>query len=543
MGLRKHQKEMADIIKGIIAGGRTRNIIVKAVPGAGKSTIPLQAGLLISAGLADKICWICPRMSLQDQAERNFLDPFFRNLLGHNLAIRSATNERNPSRNTAGFVTTYQAVGVDANETILNDFRRHRYILVLDEYHHAGEDGVWTKALAPLYDLAVFRILMTGTLARGDKRKIAFTPYQTLGENTAIPILQDDQETSVIEYSRRDALMEKAILPLRFTLLGGMAKWETVNGRECDAKLSTNDKKKAGHALFTALRTEYATELLNNTISHWREWRRDRPSATLMVVAASIETAKEYFEYLTDIGLKAAIATSEDSEEAIKNIKLFKSGNIQVLVTCQMGYEGLDCPSISHVACLTNIRSEPWIAQCVGRAVRIDPFGGPYEEQCGFVFAPDDQLMQEVVKRIESEQESLSMPGKKKSRGLQPVEENLFGEPVPGITPLSSQLTGRQEIAIAANPAEIKTQSEIEADLLGQIEKHIRQYSFQNRYTPKRINWELMMQFGKGRRDMTVGELQGVLAFCKSQFPLSRVRGTGRRVSTKARPIAVRWAN
>jgi len=543
MPLRKHQKEMADVIKRIIAGDKTRNIIVKAVPGAGKSTIPLQAGKLITAGMADKICWICPRMSLQDQAERNFIDPFFRNLFGHNLVIRSATNERNPSRNTAGFVTTYQAVGVDVNETILNDFRRYRYILVLDEYHHAGEDGIWTKALSPLYELAAFRILMTGTLVRGDKRKIAFTPYETIGENMAIPILQDDQETSVIEYSRRDALMEKAILPLRFTLLGGTAKWATVNGVEDDAKLSTKNTKKAGHALFTALRTEYAMELLNNTISHWQDWKKEKPSATLMVVASSIETAKEYLDYLTDIGLMAAIATSDDSEEAIKNIKLFKSGRIQVLVTCQMGYEGLDCPSISHIACLTNIRSEPWIAQCVGRTVRIDPFGGPYESQCGFIFAPDDQLMQAVVRQIESEQDSLIMPGQKK-RKLEPVAEDLFGEKAPGITPLSSQLTGKKEFAItAADPIETKTPSEIEDELLKQIESHIRQYSFQNRYNPKKINWELMVQFGKSRREMTIPELKQVLAYCEANLPLAKIRGTGRsRVSTKAQPIEVRWA-
>ncbi|MBN2251138.1 MAG: DEAD/DEAH box helicase family protein, partial [Candidatus Altiarchaeota archaeon] len=167
---------MQNVISGIIGGSDVRDIIVKATPGSGKSSLPIIAGGLVTAGLADSICWVCPRMSLQDQAERNFVDPFFRRLLNHNLAIRSSTNEVNPCRGTNGFVTTYQAVGVDKRQTMLKDFRKKRYILVLDEYHHAEEEGPWTQALIPLYDKAAYRVLMTGTMARGDGKKIAFTP-------------------------------------------------------------------------------------------------------------------------------------------------------------------------------------------------------------------------------------------------------------------------------------------------------------------------------------------------------------------------------
>lgn len=481
-------------------------------------------------------------MTLQDQGERNFIDPYFRHLFNHSLTIRSSTNERNPARGTNGFITTYQAIGMDVQKTVVAEFQRRRYILVLDEYHHAEESGAWTQALQPLYDLAAFRVLMTGTLERGDKKKIAFTPYEMVGD-MSIPVLADDETTAVIEYSRQDALRDKAILPLAFTFLGGAAKWKTPEGVEQDAKLSTKDKRKSGYALYTALNTEYAQELLNAAIAHWQKVKELNNKAALMVVAASIENAKEYLTYLTDVGIKAAIATSEDSEEAMRTIKAYKLGRIDVLVAVAMCYEGLDVPSISHIACLTNIRSVPWIEQMVARAVRIDPFGGPYETQCGYVFCPDDRLMQDVVARIESEQASILGP-KEKKRKLTMVDEDLFGAKLPGITPLSSQVTGQKVHAITAMPIEDapRTNSEIETDTLGQIESHIRQFSFQNRYNPKKINWELMMQFGKSRRDMTIPELKKVLAYCKANLPLAKVRGTGHRVDTKAKPVAVRWA-
>lgn len=134
---RKHQSDMENIIQEIIDGAPVRDILVRVTPGGGKSSLPIIAGRLITAGLADAICWICPRMSLQDQAERNFLDPFFRTMFDHSLLIRSSTNEHNPCRDTRGFVTTYQAIGVDEKGTVLQEIFSKRYILVLDEYHHA----------------------------------------------------------------------------------------------------------------------------------------------------------------------------------------------------------------------------------------------------------------------------------------------------------------------------------------------------------------------------------------------------------------------
>ncbi|MCE5335160.1 MAG: DEAD/DEAH box helicase family protein, partial [Desulfobacteraceae bacterium] len=178
MQFRKHQSECQRVIDGIIAGSGVTDIFFHVVPGGGKSLIPLQAGKLILAGLADKLFWICPRMTLQDQGERNFIDPVFRQTLGYSLAIRSTTNEENLSRGTAGGISTYQALAVDKFKTVLRDFRRYRYILILDEWHHLAEEGDWTQPIRELYDASPFHVFLTGTLSRGDQDKVAFVPYR-----------------------------------------------------------------------------------------------------------------------------------------------------------------------------------------------------------------------------------------------------------------------------------------------------------------------------------------------------------------------------
>ena len=94
--LRQHQTDFDRTISTILAGSPVRDIVAHVTPGGGKSTLPIQSGRLITAGLADRLCWIAPRASLQDQAERNFIDPFFRRMFGHRLVIRSSTNEYDP---------------------------------------------------------------------------------------------------------------------------------------------------------------------------------------------------------------------------------------------------------------------------------------------------------------------------------------------------------------------------------------------------------------------------------------------------------------
>lgn len=560
MKLRQNQADMLRIVNEIIAGSPVKNIIVSSYPGTGKSTIPIIAGKLITAKLADKIAWICPRLSLQDQGERLFLDPFFRQMFNHNLTIRSSTNEHNPSRNTAGWIGTYQALMMDSRQIALNDFLHRRYILVLDEAHHAeAEDGSWTKSLVALYEHAAFRVLMSGTMCRGDGKKIAFTPYRECGGGAFLPCMEGSEDTAVIEYSRADALRERAILPVSFFFSNGVAKWQKLSGKVVEASIAT--AKDQSHALFTALNTEYAEELLSAAIDHWANYRAQmNRGAKLLVVCASIKDAKRMHGKLRDWGHRAEIATSEDGKDAQRAIKAYKSKAVDILVSVAMASEGLDCPAISHIACLTNVRSYPWITQMVARAVRVDPAGGPYETQRAYVFAPSDALFREIAAKIEADQTAPALvTGSKKNGAPAEILDGGFdlegGVPrTPGgITPLSSRLTGYDELPlfggggpIAPQPlpaqvAEIKTNRERETELRAAIDNHISKYAYQNRYSPKKFNAELYGQFGP-RAQMTISQLEDVLAHVRAHYPLTYIRGTGiRRVSTKAQHMNVAW--
>lgn len=188
MRLRKHQAEADRAICKIIRENLSvRRMVMDVTPGGGKSIVPqIVYTRLHQAGMVDKICWIVPRESLKKQAAHDFLDSNPRQLLGHQYEIYEAANECNPSRGLNGYATTFQAVGIDAYGMHADEFETSRYLLVLDEVHHARFGGSWHKQLQPLVDRAAFVLMMSGTLQRGDQLPIAFMPYFELLEEAHV---------------------------------------------------------------------------------------------------------------------------------------------------------------------------------------------------------------------------------------------------------------------------------------------------------------------------------------------------------------------
>jgi superfamily II DNA or RNA helicase len=534
INLRKHQSEFQKVIDDIIAGANTRDILLAVTPGGGKSSIPIITGKLKTAGLIDGLAWVVPRQALQDQGERGFLDPFFRRLFNHKLKIRSATNDTNPCRGTDGFVTTYQAMGVDNKKTVFTDFKYRRYALILDEFHHVEKDGIWHEALKPLYENATYVIMMTGTLERGDGKPIAFVRYRNNR-----PVLESSETTAVIRYNRRDALSEQAILPISFHLSDGQFKWENQEGQlvEIDSFEAAREKEEAA-ALYTALKTDFSDQLLKESLQHWQDHKNRNPRARMLVVTADYEQAKAVTAALKGAGLNSEIATSHQSKDAVQAIKSFKIGRIDILVTIAMAYEGLDVPQITHICSLTHIRSTPWIEQMVARGVRIDKAAGPYESQLCYVFAPKDNRMVAIMEQIRKEQAPVlgkrSKPEESEFEKAQ-IPGDGSGTPGPDITPLSSNLTGQTEhvvgldgfqaeLPFGPNPAEMETVKEQEDRLRRQIAKHVNAYAFEHRYKPQQINAEIKQKFGKAREIMSLPELKRVMAHIKEFYPAELVK-------------------
>lgn len=440
--LRSHQAETLAVVRAIAAGEATgtRDILAAVTPGGGKSLLPvLAATTLIEAGLCERVCWVVPRDSLRLQAEEAFADPGWRAALGHALSVRAAENAADPCRGLAGYVTTYQGIAA-APDLHLAEFRRHRYLLVVDEVHHlpamGGEESRgpppddaagWSAALEPLLSLAAVRLLLSGTLERADGRRILGLPYRRVAGGEEVDLAAPG--LAVVGYSRARALAERAVLPVSFGALDGEASWlgpaDDTGGRPHlgPHRLRAPAPDEATRpALFTALRTGFAEALLRRAFEATRRLRAERrgklgvaPGAAarglgkLLVVAPDQAQARRYLDMLRrwvppHQAATLALAVSEErgAHERLAAFRLTPEPT--VLVTVAMAYEGLDAPEVAVVAALTHIRSRPWLEQMVARATRVDPHAGPYEAQRATVFHPDDPLFARFRWRMEREQ-------------------------------------------------------------------------------------------------------------------------------------------
>jgi superfamily II DNA or RNA helicase len=370
MTLRKHQRETVEVCREILSGKPVREIILSCTPEGGKSFVPVIIAENLIPAIADKICWAVPRNSLKYQGEAEFCDPRWQT----DKRIRAAENGEDLSRGLAGYVTTYQAVGANA-ECRAKEFRRHKYILFLDEFHHTAEGSEWHKALQPLVDCAALVLLASGTLSRGDGQKIAFLDYAN-----GKPVLENTETRRVIRYSRSGAIRDGAIMKAEFNLVDGDSEWEELDGHKSASKLSGEESAKA---LFTALRTDFANQLIDEALFDFEQQigTGDYPDAKMLVVAPNIEIAYVYKHYLERLGHtgnklwgdRVQTATSDDTQAARRTINDFKRGRCRILVTVAMAYEGLNVPEISVICCLSHIRSVPWLDQCFARANRKAP--------------------------------------------------------------------------------------------------------------------------------------------------------------------------
>lgn len=571
MSLRKHQETFAQLCRDIIGGYRRRPkwVLINAIPGGGKSAIPVIAASLLIPKIADKILWIGPRLALLEQAEEGFSERWIRDAMGVSREIRKSGNDEDPSRGTAGYATTYQAVAENP-QLHIDELKRCRYIIVLDENHHLDQDGVTYRAILKLLDHAVLVILMTGTLGRHDGKPIAFVPTRAAKkivrgrELTGWEYdLTETDDFRVISYGRSLALKEGAIREMEFIQFDGMTEWMEPSGVKVKTDLLSSGSD-AGKAVWTAVSTEHGQQMMAQCVQDWRHHRVGFPACKVIVVTASIAKAKDAVKHLKLLGVERVdYATSDDSARALEVIRRFKLLNekrdaIEVMVTVGMAYEGLDVKDITHVCSLTHVRSRYWLEQMFARGSRISPRLGPPRNQRTWSYVQNDPLMNEVIAQIKSEEAAFHAdikegsgpgPGPKPDpiaplwsevtqrllRGFDGVNEltesqlrviegrmvefGLHGSPRDVFGFLRSF-----GIELPALPAEPTTTnpagpSRREKQLKVQIEAYVRSYEFSHGIPYGTINTKMMLAFSKSRTAMSEGELTQAWTWLLKNYP------------------------
>nr|MDD5304598.1 hypothetical protein [Elusimicrobiota bacterium] len=328
------------------------------------------------------------------------------------------------------------------------------------------------------------------------------------------------------------ALREGAILPIEFRHLDGRAEWEDEEGERLKAESLTGGEQAAA-ALFTALRTDFALDLLEEVLADWRAHRAAVfPGAKLLVVSPSIALARLYQDHLARRMVDSLVATSDDgpaAKEAIARFKGLALPSTDVLVTCQLAYEGLSVPAITHIACLTHIRSIPWLEQCFARGNRRAP-----GKAGAWVWGPADARLREAIAAIEAEQVQALADASGGQEGGEGGEGSGGGRR-PGITPIgSAAYRGDADLfdeTIAPFPETPKPDgglgpSAAETLLRRHIHEHLETILDRKRPGSKAAYRRILMARlkelvgGKGRAECSTDELTRQWAWLKEKYPV-----------------------
>jgi superfamily II DNA or RNA helicase len=380
---------MQAIAVEILNGAPVRQVIASITPGGGKSKLPVILASILIPSFADRLLWVVPRNSLKWQGEQEFLDP----RMPTPRRLRAASgNEPDPTRGLDGYITTYQAIGLSPGAH-LEFCQNHRTILFLDESHHIGEQATWGAAIDPIRSAACLVVDASGTLSRHDGQKIHGMDYHEDG----LVDLRDREGVRVIKYGRGMALADGAILPVELITIDGAAEWVSKEGVHRRVESIRKSGESRSEAVFTALRTDFAFQVISTALKHWEEERKQFEGARVLVVAPDIETAKTYHGFIGS-RYQSEIATSDDGPDAARVIQEYKRGAFPILVSVMMAAEGLSVPEVTHLVCLTQIRSKEWLEQMQARGNRCAP--GKRQAWC---FAPADKALLDAWAAIEAE--------------------------------------------------------------------------------------------------------------------------------------------
>ena len=383
---------------------RAADFLATATPAAGKTRFALRiAHQYLSDRVANRVLVICPTNHLRGQwadaaAQVGIqLDP-------------ALTNEQVwEAGDYHGAVVTYQQVCL-APELFRQTCGSRRTVLVFDELHHAGDGKDWGVALRQAFSEAVFRLALSGTPFRSDNHPIPFVRYER-GESQAD-----------FSYGYADAIRDGVCRPILFPSYEGELTWLS-DGREHRAMFEDG-------LTFERQRERLKTALLQDT---WlgsviadahaelcRLRKQEQPDAGGLIVAMSQEHARQVAELVHRItGSRPQIAVSDDPAASHTIGAFAEHKRQQWLIAVNMVSEGVDIPRLRVGVYATNVLTEMYFRQVVGRFVRMQD--GLPKPQRAWLYLPKDATLVHLAKRIKAERDHVL------EEVMPSVQRTLFG--------------------------------------------------------------------------------------------------------------------
>lgn len=366
-----------------------RNYLLVATPGSGKTRLALRiAHWLFQRGQVERLVVVTPTSHLRrqwaDEAARLAgiqIDPNWQGFSEH--------------ESMHGLALTYQMVAYGSN---CNYQRRlvsqKRTLVILDEIHHAGENRSWGNAVQRAYELAECRLLLSGTPFRSDNFPIAFVNYNP-ETRECIPDAG---------YSYGVGIRDNVCREVYFPSFDGHIEYidngeiKTVSFRDEMAETAANDRLR----MALSPQGDWLKHVLTDANNELLRVRQDQPDAAGLAITIDQQHACDVARLLEEVtGSPPVIAISDDPKSS-DYITIFRDSKAPWLVAVRMVSEGVDIPRLRIGVYATNITSEVFFRQALGRLVRMQP---EYDDQDAYLYLPEDVRLLAYAQQIKQERQ------------------------------------------------------------------------------------------------------------------------------------------
>lgn len=327
--------------------------LVLASPGAGKTLLAAHiAKALINSGDIDYVVCFSPSRIVSQSIEETFEKTLKRKFNGRLGAI--------------GASRTYHSLSNAAE--LINDLAATRVLVIFDEIHHCAGNGespanAWgLQLISTIQHLATYTLSLTGTPWRTDTLPISFAKYS-------------DPEGNIIcdySYDLVDAIKDKVCRMPQITAIDiekvtvkGLGKFETYT--------SLQSLLNEGEVSYqTVIRhPEVIKHLLSLSVHRLNILRKDSPNAGGLVVASSYEHALQIQSILLDHFNKESTLVSCRHDDSPELISHFRKDNSEWIISIAMISEGTDIPRLQVCCSLTDVTTELYFRQILGRIIRM----------------------------------------------------------------------------------------------------------------------------------------------------------------------------
>jgi superfamily II DNA or RNA helicase len=371
-----------------------RDFLLVATPSAGKTRLGLEAARsLLKSGEAERVVIVCHSDHLRKQwakVAESFginLDPHFSNANGME------------SSDYHGVVVTYQQVA-SASDLFRMNCGHRPTMVILDEAHHVGDRKPWATAIRNAFEVARFRLGMSGTLFREDGRKIPFVKYV------------DGVSRPDFTYGYAEGVADRVCRPIYFETFDGDLVWLRDGSEELHehSMLDVVDRATAKERLMVALDPdrEWLRHVLAKADEHLTMIREGRHrDAGGVVFARDQDHAKRIAKLVERITGEAPVLVISEDREASDKIAAFAEGTERWVIAVRMLSEGVDIPRLRAGVYATNVRTELFFRQIAGRLIRYTP---GLREQSAVLFMPADETLIRYALSIKDEREHVIAP-------------------------------------------------------------------------------------------------------------------------------------